>query len=106
MSAMCKVMALSRSSYYDWLYRPESDRAKEDEEVSKMINEVFVEGRATYGARRIRKKLIQKKVIVSRRRIGRLMNVNVHLNGTTFSRQNGTTQRKKNLLIFYCLSIY
>lgn len=37
-----------------------------------MINNVFVEGRATYGARRIRQKLVQKKVIVSRRRVGRL----------------------------------
>lgn len=72
-SAMCRVMDLSRSSYYEWLYRPASGRAKEDEEMSAMINEAFVEGRATYGSRRIRQKLVQKKVTVSRRRVTRLM---------------------------------
>lgn len=67
-STMCGVMDLSRSSYYEWLHRPESDRAKEDKEISVMINEVFSEGRSCYGARRVRKKLAQKKVTVSRRR--------------------------------------
>jgi transposase InsO family protein len=66
-------MDLSRSSYYEWLLRPQSVRAKEDKKLSKMINEVFMEGRATYGSRRIRQKLIQKKVIASRRRVIRLM---------------------------------
>jgi transposase InsO family protein len=70
---MCRVMGLSRSSYYEWLLGPESDKVTEDKEISAMINEVFVEGRATYGSRRIRQKLVQKKLIVSRRRVSRLM---------------------------------
>jgi len=72
-SAMCKVMGLSRSSYYDWLGKPDSPKAKNDQEISKMINDVFKEGRATYGARRIRQKLIQKKMKISRRKVSRLM---------------------------------
>ena len=67
-------MDVSRSGYYEWLYRPESARAKEDKELSKMINEVFVEGRATYGSRRIRQRLIQKKItLISRQRVIKLM---------------------------------
>ena len=70
---MCKVMGLSRSSYYEHLHKPESERVKEDKEMSAMVGEIFHEGRATYGARRIRQKLIQKKVTISRRKVGKLM---------------------------------
>lgn len=72
-SAMCKVMGLSRSSYYEHLHKPESDKAKKDKEMAAMVTEVFAEGRATYGARRIRQKLIQKKVTISRRKVSKLM---------------------------------
>jgi len=72
-SAMCRYMDVSRSGYYEWLCKPDSARVKEDRELSKMINEVFVEGRATYGSRRIRQKLIQKKIIISRQRVVKLM---------------------------------
>lgn len=66
-------MNLSRSSYYEWIGRPESDKAKKDKEMAVMVTEVFAEGRATYGARRIRQKLLQKKVTISRRKVSKLM---------------------------------
>ena len=66
-------MEVSRSGYYEWLCKPESGRAKEDRELSKMINEVFVEGRATYGSRRIRHKLTGRKITISRRRVIKLL---------------------------------
>lgn len=72
-SAMCNAMDISRSSYYEWLGKPESSKAKKDKEMTAMVIEVFVEGRATYGARRIRQKLIQKKVTISRRKVSKLM---------------------------------
>ena len=72
-STMCKVMGLSRSSYYEHLHKPESAKVKKDKEMSAMVGEIFKEGRATYGARRIRQKLVQKEITVSRRKVGRLM---------------------------------
>jgi putative transposase len=66
-------MSLSRSGYYEWLQNPKCDRIKEDEEITKMIKQVFEEGRGTYGSRRIKKRLAQKKITVSRNRITRLM---------------------------------
>jgi len=66
-------MSLSRSGYYEWLQNPECDRVKEDKEITIMIKQVFEEGRSTYGSRRIKKRLAQKKVAVSRNRITRLM---------------------------------
>lgn len=72
-SAMCKVMDISRSSYYEHLHKPQSARTMKNQEMSAMVSEVFKEGRATYGARRIRQKLIQKKVTISRRKVSKLM---------------------------------
>jgi putative transposase len=72
-SAMCKVMGLSRSGYYEHLHRPQSAQTMKNKEMSAMVGEIFNEGRATYGARRIRRKLVQKKVIVSRRKVSKLM---------------------------------
>jgi putative transposase len=70
---MCKLMKVSRSGYYEYLSAPESIRAKEDAELAELIKDIFKEGRSTYGARRIKKRLAQKNIIASRRRIARLM---------------------------------
>ena len=72
-SAMCKVMDILRSSYYKYLHKPESSKAKNDKEMALMVTEVFAEGRDTYGARRIRQKLVQKEVTISRRKVSKLM---------------------------------
>jgi putative transposase len=66
-------MKVSRSSYYEWVTHPGTNREKQNEELSKMIKVLFTEGRGTYGARRIARKLAQQGVVASRRRIGRLM---------------------------------
>jgi putative transposase len=66
-------MKVSRSGYYEWLNRPTSNRDKENQELSVMIKEVFIEGRNCYGTRRIAKKLAQNDIFISKRRIGKLM---------------------------------
>jgi putative transposase len=70
---MCKIMQISRSSYYEWLQKPKCARAKKDEELLCKINTVFQEGRCTYGARRIKRRLARQGAVISRRRIIRLM---------------------------------
>ena len=70
---MCKFMKVSHSSYYEWINNPGSNRAKEDEELTCMIKAIFLEGRNTYGTRRVKKKLARQNITVSRKRIGRLM---------------------------------
>lgn len=72
-SAMCKVTGLSRSSYYEYLHKPLPAEAMKNKEISAMVIEVFAEGRETYGARRIRQRLMQKKVVISRRKVAKLM---------------------------------
>lgn len=70
---MCDILEISRSNYYEWLYRPICKRKEEDKEALAMINQVFIEARKVYGTRRIKKKLEIDGIRISRRRIGRLM---------------------------------
>ena len=71
---MCKFMQISRNSYYKWLNSPECNRTKEDKKFTDIIKIIFQEGRSTYGARRIKSQLSKQGIIISRRRIIRLMN--------------------------------
>ena len=68
-------MKVSRSSYYDWLSNTsiESKKASEDKLLFEQIRSVFIKGRSNYGSRSIKKILFKANIIVSRRRIVRLM---------------------------------
>lgn len=70
---MCRVLQVSRSGYYEYLNRPPSERSIADDKLRPQIRAAFTKGRKNYGTRRIKKALVKKKNIVSRRRIGRLM---------------------------------
>jgi len=71
--ALCAFMNVSRSSYYGWLNSPKTEREKENDILIEMIKTFFQKGRRSYGTRRIKRKLAEQGKIVSRRRIGRLM---------------------------------
>ena len=67
-SALCKVLQVSRSSYY---YEAKS---KPDEQpLIKIIAEIFRSSRNNYGARKIKAELKKQDYHISRRRIGRIM---------------------------------
>lgn len=70
---MCKILNVSRSGYYEWANNTESNKVKQDKELTTIIKIIFQEGRGTYGARRIKSILSRKGVIISRRRIIRLV---------------------------------
>ena len=71
---MCKIMQVSRSGYYEWLNNPGCNRDKEDKKLTCKIEDIFKEGRGNYGSRPIKKELSRHGLIVSRKRIARLMN--------------------------------
>lgn len=73
-NALCAFMKVSRSSYYEWLNSPKTEREKENELLTEMITILFQKGRGSYGTRRIKRKLAEQGKSVSRRRIGRLLN--------------------------------
>jgi putative transposase len=68
-SAMCKVLQLPRATYYYEV----KERVSEDDITSDIIK-IFQESRQNYGTRKIKFELKKQGKIVSRRRIGRIMN--------------------------------
>jgi len=70
---MCQFLKVSRSCFYDWLQRPKTEREKLNKELINHLKTLFLEGRETYGTRRLKRKLEDLGYTVSRRRIGRLM---------------------------------
>jgi len=71
--AMCRVLQVSRSGYYESLKRPPSTHCIEDDKLRPQIKAAFKKGRKNYGTRRIKDALQKQETNVSRRRIGRLM---------------------------------
>ncbi len=66
-------MTVSRSCFYEWLDSPGTDREKENDKLIEILRVIFEKGRGTYGTRRLKNKLAEQGLVVSRRRIGRLM---------------------------------
>ncbi|MCU7804189.1 MAG: IS3 family transposase [Candidatus Thiodiazotropha sp. (ex Lucinoma borealis)] len=66
-------LKVSRSGFYDWLTRKESNRAKEDRQLSCKILTLYNESRGTYGSPRIHKALRRKGIRVGEKRVERLM---------------------------------
>lgn len=72
---MCKLFQVNRSAYYHWI-QTGCIVNKVDEKLNKLIKDIFYTYREVYGTRRIKKVLVhQYGVIVSRRRIGKIMKV-------------------------------
>jgi hypothetical protein len=70
----CRVLELSRSSYYDWLSRPASQRDLEDAYLIDEIREIHSASRDTYGAPRIHDELrLGHSHRPGRKRVARLM---------------------------------
>jgi transposase InsO family protein len=72
-TCLCRVLAVSRSAYYDWIDRPPSQRQVEDNRLAEKIKISHENSRENYGTRRIRDDLLDDAEIVSRERISRLM---------------------------------
>ena len=95
---MCKILQISRSRYYSWLKHPSSDRAKADIVLLQKIDDVFIEGRLLYGTRKIKHRLDQRGVIISRKRIARLMQ-EAGMQRKTKRKFKATTNSKHSLFI-------
>jgi len=72
-AALCRVLGVSRSGFYAWQGRPESDRAKEDRRLKVLVKASFDASKQRYGSIRIHRDLIEQHEPVSRKRVIRLM---------------------------------
>ena len=92
-AAMCRVLRLSRSGYYDWLKRPSSARARRDLELQALILPVWTGSGQTYGSPRIHAALRATGERVGRKRVARLMR-ELGIQGVT-RRRSTTAMRRK-----------
>lgn len=81
MSAMCRILGVSRSGYYAWLERGPSKRSIEDASLLVEIEAIHSKSRGTYGSPRVVAELKDRKgrkafQVVGRRRVARLMKEN------------------------------
>lgn len=91
MERLCAALGVSRSGYYAWRRRPESQRSREDRRLEAEIRSEFRRSRETYGSVRIRKALRRRDIRCGRRRVQRLMR-RAHLTPKKVKRFRRTTQ--------------
>jgi putative transposase len=70
---MCDALGVSRGGFHAWLNRPPSRHAQEDDVLSGKVRTSFVASDRTYGARRVRKDVIEEGFPCGLHRIERLM---------------------------------
>ena len=70
---MCVTLGVNRASYYEWLCSSPSKRIIENQSLSEKIKAIYWNSNQTYGSRRIQYVLNTSGIIISRRRICKLM---------------------------------
>jgi transposase InsO family protein len=70
---LCRHLGVSRSGYYAWAQRPESERDKSDRALSVEVLAVHQESRSRYGSPRVHAELRARGQRVARKRVARLM---------------------------------
>jgi transposase InsO family protein len=75
-SSACDTLDVSRSGYYAWLKRPESQRAKTNAMLLNRIRVIHEKSDATYGSPRVTEDLRAEGFIVNEKRVAKLMKEN------------------------------
>ncbi|MBK7595280.1 MAG: IS3 family transposase [Gemmatimonadetes bacterium] len=74
--AMCEVLDVAPSGYYEWLKSPLSNRAQEDVRLLRLIRASFTASTGIYGAPRVFLDLREAGETCSKHRVARLMREN------------------------------
>jgi transposase InsO family protein len=72
----CNTLDVSRSGYYAWRKRPESERAKEDAVLLERIRAIHARSDRTYGSPRVTEDLRDEGFNVNEKKVARLMREN------------------------------
>ena len=95
-SKMCRIMDVSRSGYYAFLQRPESDLSKRQKTVLAEIKIIHKENHEIYGAPRITVELNNKGIHASKGMVSRLMKKN-GIKSKTVKKYKATTDSNHDL---------
>ena len=74
--AMCRILEVAPSGYYEWLLQPISNRAQEDARLLRLIRASFIASHGIYGAPRVFLDLREAGQTCSKHRVARLMREN------------------------------
>lgn len=75
-TSACGALDVSRSGYYAWRKRPESERAKENDRLLGHIRAIYEKSDRTYGSPRVTEDLRAEGFMVNEKRVARLMREN------------------------------
>ena len=70
--SMCRVLQVSRSGYYDWARRKQSQRSKQDHVLLKEIRRIHQETKEAYGTTKTWRALKQSGKVCGKHRVARL----------------------------------
>lgn len=73
---MCRVLRVNRAGYYQWLHKPLSDRAIDDQRLLGLIRDSYSASGGVYGSRRVCGDLREAGETCSKNRIERIMRIN------------------------------
>lgn len=73
---MCRVLKVARSGFYNWLHKPLSDRAIENQQLLVLIRASYAASSGVYGSRRVFLDLREAGQSCGRHRVARIMRVN------------------------------
>jgi putative transposase len=93
---MCEVLDVSKSGYYDWRGRDNSEKEKRELELLRAIEDVYKAGRGNYGSPRIFDQLKGMGHKVSKAKVERTMRRH-HIRAKTKRKFRVTTDSKHNL---------
>ncbi len=72
-SALCRVLEVTRSGFYAWQARDPSDQAIDDQKLALEVAAIYKASGETYGSPRVHAELHAKGLEVSRKRVARMM---------------------------------
>ena len=91
-TALCRMLGVSKSGYYAWRSRPPSKSRRQDALLIEKIREIHSRSRETYGYPRVHAELRSLGVRCGRRRVARLMRA-AGLRGCMRGKERRTTRR-------------
>jgi transposase InsO family protein len=95
-SKMCRIMKVSRSGYYAFKKRPESNRSKREKAVLEGIKRIHKANHEIYGSPKITVELNKEGITVGRGMVSRLMRKN-GIKSRTVKKFKATTDSNHNL---------
>lgn len=93
---VCKLINVSRASYYAWLKRPESHRSRANRCLEDKIRVLHRTSHGIYGSPRIHRDLVQDGVQCGKNRVARIMR-EAGIRSRTKRKFKATTNSKHNL---------